>query len=182
MRKTLTLAAGALAALTLSAAPAAAECPSAGARATPISHPAPARAQTQGDIVDVARSAGQFNTLLAAAQAAGLVDALRGDGPLTVFAPTDAAFAALPHGTVDRLLRPENREELRALLAYHVVAGRVTSDQLAGRTVAPVTLNGAILAVDGRQGVKVNDATVIAADVAAENGVIHVIDQVLMPF
>lgn len=182
MRKSMTVIAAALAALTLSAAPAAAECPSSGVRATPISHPAPARAQERGDIVAVAQSAGQFNTLLAAATAAGLVDALRGDGPLTVFAPTDAAFAALPHGTVDRLLRPENRDELRALLTYHVVAGRVTSDQLAGRTAAPVTLNGAILAVDGRQGVKVNDATVIAADVAADNGVIHVIDAVLMPF
>ena len=182
MRKSLTMLAGALTALCLGAGPAAAEGPVCGGRAAPATHSAPRPAQTRGDIVDVARSAGQFNTLLAAAQAAGLVEALRGEGPLTVFAPTDAAFAALPHGTIERLLRPESREELRALLAYHVVAGRVASDQLAGRTLAPVTLNGAILAIDGRQGVTVNEATVIAADVAADNGVIHVIDAVLAPF
>lgn len=139
-------------------------------------------ARTTGDIVAVARGAGQFTTLLAAAEAAGLLETLQGPGPLTVFAPTDAAFNALPHGTVQSLLRPENRERLRALISYHVTSGRITAADLAGRTAAPVSANGAILAIDGRNGVRVNNATVIAADVAASNGVIHVIDAVLMPF
>ncbi|MFZ4120056.1 MAG: fasciclin domain-containing protein [Caulobacterales bacterium] len=148
----------------------------------PNPHAQQQRAAQTGDIVSVAQGAGQFNTLLAAATAAGLVDTLRSPGPFTVFAPTDAAFAALPRGTVENLLRPENREQLRALLTYHVVPGRVTAADLAGRTSAPVTVNGAILAIDGRDGVSVNNANVISADVAARNGVIHVIDKVLMPF
>ncbi len=180
MRKTMILAAAAVLSMGFAASPAAAQCQQAVARAQQTSHPVQARAQ--GDIVDVASQAGVFNTLLAAAQAAGLVDTLRSDGPLTLFAPTDAAFAALPHGTVERLLRPENRAALQAVLTYHVVPGRITSDQLAGRTSAPVTVNGAILAIDGRNGVQVNSATVVTADIAASNGVIHVIDTVLMPF
>jgi uncharacterized surface protein with fasciclin (FAS1) repeats len=136
---------------------------------------------SQGDIVDVATAAGSFQTLLAAATAAGLVDTLKSPGPFTVFAPTNAAFAALPAGTVESLLRPENREQLRAILLYHVVPGRIAAADLAGKTAAPVTAQGAILAVDGRTGVQVNDARVITADVAASNGVIHVIDRVLMP-
>lgn len=166
--------------LALSAAPAAAQCHNPPARTQPTAHHQPAR--PAGDIVDVAQAAGTFNTLLAAAQAAGLVDVLRSDGPFTVFAPTDAAFAALPHGTVERLLRPENREALRSVITYHVIAGRVSAADLAGRTAAPATVNGAILAIDGRNGVRVNNATVITADVAASNGVIHVINSVLMPF
>jgi uncharacterized surface protein with fasciclin (FAS1) repeats len=151
---------------------------------TSQAHPAPrpAAAHTQQDIVTVAQSTGQFQTLLAAAQAAGLVDTLRGAGPYTVFAPTDAAFAALPAGTVERLLRPENRHELRDILTYHVVPGRIAAADLAGQTAAPVTANGQVLAVDGRSGVRVNGASVIQADVAASNGVIHVIDEVLLPF
>lgn len=152
----------------------------------PVAHAHPRAEATRtapaGDIVDVAQGAGQFQTLLAAAQAAGLVDTLRSAGPFTVFAPTDEAFAALPDGTVQSLLRPENRHQLRAILTYHVVPGRVRAADLAGRTAAPVTANGQVLAIDGRDGVKVNGARVVAADVDASNGVIHVIDRVLMPF
>jgi uncharacterized surface protein with fasciclin (FAS1) repeats len=140
--------------------------------ATPVS---------SGTIVDVAVGAGQFGTLVAAVQAAGLVPTLSGPGPFTVFAPTDAAFAKLPAGTVDTLLRPENRAQLTAILTYHVVPGRVLAADLAGRTAAPATVQGATVAVDGRMGVKVNNATVTTADVMASNGVIHVIDTVLMP-
>ena len=138
-------------------------------------------AQQSADIVDVAVGAGQFQTLAAALQAANLVDTLKGDGPFTVFAPTDEAFRALPAGTVERLLRPENRAELTRILTYHVVPGRVTSDQLAGQQVQPSTVAGARLRIDARQGVSVNDARVVNADVAASNGVIHVIDRVLLP-
>lgn len=158
------------------AAPAVAkDCPASQARLTS------AAAVQSADILDVAREAGSFSTLLAAAQAAGLVDALKGDGPLTVFAPTDAAFAALPAGTVERLLRPENRAELRRVLSYHVVQGRVEAADLAGRTVRPRTLAGPRLSVDGRQGVSINNARVITADVQADNGIIHIIDRVLLP-
>ena len=134
-----------------------------------------------GDIVDVASGAGSFNTLIAAAQAAGLVDALKGDGPLTVFAPTDDAFAALPEGTVDNLLKPENQEQLKAVLLYHVVPGKVMSSDLSG-TVNAETLQGATVeVVASGSGVTVNGANVIKADVAASNGVIHVIDAVILP-
>ncbi len=133
------------------------------------------------NIVETAAEAGSFNTLLAAAKAAGLVDALQGDGPLTVFAPTDDAFAKLPEGTVATLLKPENKDQLAAILKLHVIAGSaVTSDQLAGKQLSAETLNGAV-SIDGRDGVRVNDATVVAADVQASNGVIHVIDTVLLP-
>lgn len=133
------------------------------------------------DIVDTAVAAGQFTTLAAALQAAGLVATLKGDGPFTVFAPTDEAFRALPQGTVDRLLRPENRAELTRILTYHVVPGRVTSDQLAGQQLRPETVSGARLQIDARQGVSVNSARVVQADIATSNGVIHVIDRVLLP-
>ena len=133
------------------------------------------------DIVDTAAEAGQFNTLLAAATSAGLVDALKGEGPLTVFAPTDAAFAALPEGTVETLLMPENKHQLADILKLHVIAdSKVTSDQLAGKTLTASTLNGDV-AIDATDGVTVNGATVVKADVMASNGVIHVIDQVLLP-
>jgi uncharacterized surface protein with fasciclin (FAS1) repeats len=151
------------------------------AQMTRISHPAPARAAAAGDIVDVAAGAGQFRTLLAAAAAAGLVDALKGPGPITVFAPTDAAFAALPRGTVESLLKPENRAQLRQILTYHVVSGRILAGDLAGKTAMPKTLSGQTLDVDGRQGVSVNNARVTQADVLAANGVVHVIDRVLLP-
>jgi uncharacterized surface protein with fasciclin (FAS1) repeats len=134
-----------------------------------------------GDIVDVAAGAGSFNTLVAAVKAAGLVDALKGDGPLTVFAPTDEAFAALPAGTLDSLLKPENKEQLAAILLYHVVPGKVMSADLSG-TVNAATLQGeTIEIVASSKGVTVNGANVVSADVAASNGVIHVIDAVLLP-
>lgn len=133
------------------------------------------------DIVDTAVGAGQFQTLAAALQAAGLVNTLKGEGPFTVFAPTDEAFRALPAGTVERLVRPENRAELTRILTYHVLPGRVTADQLAGQQVRPATVAGPRLAIDARQGVSVNNARVVQADVAASNGVIHVIDRVLLP-
>lgn len=138
-------------------------------------------AQRGPDIVDTALAAGQFQTLAAALGAAGLVDTLKGDGPFTVFAPTDEAFRALPAGTVERLLRPENRDELIRILSYHVIAGRVEAGDLAGRQVRPETVAGARLNIDARQGVSVNNARVVQADVAASNGVIHIIDRVLLP-
>jgi uncharacterized surface protein with fasciclin (FAS1) repeats len=137
--------------------------------------------QRAPDIVDVAASAGQFNTLVAAVQAAGLVDTLKSPGPFTVFAPTDAAFAALPAGTVETLLLPENRDQLVSILTYHVVSGAITSDQLVGQRLAVDTVQGQSVHVDGRHGVRVNNATVVQADIIASNGVIHVIDTVLLP-
>ena len=133
------------------------------------------------DIVDTAVAAGSFNTLVAAVTAAGLVDALKGPGPLTVFAPTDAAFAKLPAGTVDDLLKPENKDKLKGILLYHVVSGKVLSSDLKG-TVKPATLEGSALTIiAGASGVTVNGASVTSADVAASNGVIHVIDAVVLP-
>jgi uncharacterized surface protein with fasciclin (FAS1) repeats len=138
-------------------------------------------ASAPGDIVAVASANGSFNTLVAAAQAAGLVEALQGDGPLTVFAPTDEAFAALPDGTVESLLLPENVEALQAILLYHVVAGKVMSSDLSGVVIAPTLEGSDIEIIAGSGGVTVNGANVIAADVPASNGVIHVIDAVLLP-
>ena len=133
------------------------------------------------DIVDTAVSAGQFKTLVAAVQAAGLVDTLKGDGPFTVFAPTDEAFAKLPAGTVEDLLKPENKEKLVAVLTYHVVPGKIMASDIAGKTAQVKTVQGSKLSVDAMKGVKVDDAKVISADVVASNGVIHVIDTVVLP-
>ena len=133
------------------------------------------------DIVDIAAANEDFSTLVAAVQAAGLVDTLKSDGPFTVFAPTNAAFAALPAGTVDTLLQPENRDQLVKVLTYHVVPGAVTSDQLAGKRLRVQTVQGQSLHVDGRNGVRVNSSSVTGADIIASNGVIHVIDRVLLP-
>jgi len=138
-------------------------------------------AMAEADIVDTAIAAGSFNTLVAAVQAADLVDTLKGDGPFTVFAPTDDAFAKLPPGTVESLLEPGNKDKLTAVLTYHVVAGKVMSADIAGKTMSSATINLKNIAIDGTSGVKVNDATVTAADVEASNGVIHVIDTVLLP-
>ncbi len=138
-------------------------------------------AAQQADIVDTAVAAGSFTTLVTAVQAAGLVETLKGDGPFTVFAPTDAAFAALPAGTVETLLLPENRDKLTAILTYHVVPARVPASDLAGQTVSVRTVNGKTLTVDGRNGVKVNDAMVTQADIATSNGIIHVVDAVILP-
>ena len=132
-----------------------------------------------GTIVDTAVAAGQFGTLVAAVGAAELVDALSADGPLTVLAPTDDAFAALPEGLVDCLLLPENKEALTAILTYHVIEGAVMSTDLTDGDVP--TLQGESVTVDLSDGVKFNEATVVLADVEASNGVIHAIDGVLVP-
>lgn len=137
--------------------------------------------QKEPDIVDIAASNDDFSTLVAAVTAAGLVDTLKGPGPFTVFAPTNAAFAALPPGTVDMLLKPENKDQLVKVLTYHVVPGAVTSDQLAGKRMDVATVQGQTVHIDGRHGVKVNRARVTTADIMASNGVIHVIDRVLLP-
>jgi uncharacterized surface protein with fasciclin (FAS1) repeats len=132
------------------------------------------------DIVDTAIEAGNFTTLVAAVQAAGLVDTLKGAGPFTVFAPTDAAFAALPAGTVEDLLKPENKDKLVAILTYHVVAGKVMSSALTeGMTAATVQGGDVTFTLEG--GAKINGAPISAADIEASNGVIHVIDAVILP-
>jgi uncharacterized surface protein with fasciclin (FAS1) repeats len=132
------------------------------------------------DLVDTA-AAGQFNTLVAAVKAAGLVDALKGPGPFTVFAPTDEAFAKLPPGTLDNLLKPENKDRLQKILTYHVVAGKVTAKDVMKLRSAK-TLEGGNLAIHaGDGGVMVSNAHVTKTDIAASNGVIHVIDKVLLP-
>ena len=133
------------------------------------------------DIVDTAVSAGSFGTLVAAVKAAGLVDTLKGEGPFTVFAPTDDAFAKLPEGTLQDLLKPENKEKLKAILTYHVVAGKVMAADVVGMTSAK-TVNGQSLAikVEGKT-VMVDDAKVVKTDIECSNGVIHVIDTVVLP-
>jgi uncharacterized surface protein with fasciclin (FAS1) repeats len=132
------------------------------------------------DIVDTAASTEGFSTLVAAVQAAGLVDTLKGDGPFTVFAPTDAAFAALPEGTVENLLKPENKDQLIAVLTYHVVPGKVMSTDLKDDMQA-VTVQGGEITIDLDNGVMINDANVAAADIKTKTGVIHVIDKVILP-
>lgn len=140
-----------------------------------------ARPKAEQDIVDTAVAAGSFKTLAAALQAAGLVDTLKGKGPFTVFAPTDEAFAKLPAGTVENLLKPENKEKLKAILLYHVVSGKVTSNQVV-KLHSAKTLNGEEVTITVQDGkVLINKATVIKADVEATNGIIHVIDAVLLP-
>lgn len=132
------------------------------------------------DIVDTAIDAGSFATLVAAVQAADLVDTLKGDGPFTVFAPTDAAFAALPEGTVETLLKPENKEQLIAILTYHVVPGKVMSGDLSD-DMSATTVQGSDIMIDLDTGVMVEEATVVSADIETSNGVIHVIDKVMLP-
>jgi len=135
----------------------------------------------QKDIVETAIAAGTFNTLATALQAAGLTDTLKSRGPFTVFAPTDEAFSKLPAGTVESLLKPENKERLKAILLYHVVSGDVTAAQVVKLSAAK-TVNGQDLKLTVNDGtVMVNDAKVVKADVLASNGVIHVIDTVLLP-
>jgi uncharacterized surface protein with fasciclin (FAS1) repeats len=132
------------------------------------------------DIVDTAVDAGSFTTLVAAVEAAGLVDTLKGEGPFTVFAPTDEAFAALPAGTVEDLLKPENKDQLVKILTYHVVPGKVMSGDLSNDMKA-ATVEGGEVTIMTEGGVMVNDATVVTPDIEASNGVIHVIDKVIMP-
>ena len=134
----------------------------------------------KADIVDTAVAAGSFNTLVAAVKAAGLVDTLKGDGPFTVFAPTDEAFAALPAGTVESLLLPENKDKLIAILTYHVVPAKVMAKDVASGE-AP-TVNGQTATIEvANSGVTIENANVVQTDVGASNGVIHVIDQVILP-
>ena len=133
------------------------------------------------NIVDTAVAAGQFKTLAAALGAAGLVETLKGAGPFTVFAPTDAAFAKLPAGTVENLLKPENKAQLAAILTYHVVPGKVMAADVVNIKEAK-TVNGKLLHVKvNGSNVMINDATITSADIAASNGVIHVIDSVILP-
>lgn len=132
------------------------------------------------DIVDTASAAGDFTTLLTAAEAAGLVATLKGEGPYTVFAPTDEAFAALPAGTVESLLEPENKEKLTQILTYHVIPAKVMSTDLSDGMSAD-TVGGSAVTIGTEGGVMVNDANVVSADIEASNGVIHVIDKVLIP-
>jgi len=133
------------------------------------------------DIVDTAVAAGSFKTLVAAVTAAGLVETLKGAGPFTVFAPSDEAFAKLPEGTVTDLLKPENKAKLTAILTLHVMAGKVLAADVAGKKLSPASVQGQALHVDGTNGVTVNGAKVVTADIACTNGVIHVIDAVLLP-
>ncbi len=134
------------------------------------------------DIVDTAAAAGQFNTFVAAVKAAGLAETLKGTGPFTVFAPTDEAFAKLPTGTVADLLKPENKSKLVSVLTYHVVSGKVMSKDIAGKMTKAKAVEGASIAIDATKGgVMVDNAKVVTADIEASNGVIHVIDTVIMP-
>jgi uncharacterized surface protein with fasciclin (FAS1) repeats len=144
--------------------------------------PVAVSAQTkQADIVDTAVAAGSFNTLVAAVKAAGLVETLKGAGPFTVFAPTDEAFAKLPAGTVDFLLKPENKDQLIAVLTYHVVAGKVMAADVVKLTEAK-TVQGSSAKVKVKDGkVYVDNATVVTTDIMTSNGVIHVIDSVILP-
>ena len=133
------------------------------------------------DIIDLAATNGNFNTLSAALKAAGLVDVMKGKGPFTVFAPTDEAFAKLPKGRVENLLKPENIEQLKAILTYHVVSGKVMAADVV-KLDSATTLNGADVSIAVKdETVKVNDATVVKTDVVASNGIIHVVDTVILP-
>jgi len=151
------------------------------AMAVALVAPVNAAEEAKKDIVDTAVAAGQFETLVAAVKAAGLVETLKGKGPYTVFAPTDEAFAKLPKGTVESLLKPENKEKLVAILTYHVVPGKVTADDVVGlKSAKTVQGSSAKVSVDGKK-VKIDDANVVKTDIMTSNGVIHVIDAVIMP-
>jgi uncharacterized surface protein with fasciclin (FAS1) repeats len=138
-------------------------------------------ANTLHDIVDTAVAAGSFKTLVAAVTAAGLVDTLKGKGPFTVFAPSDDAFAKLPAGTVEGLVKPENKAKLTAILTLHVLPDRVMAADVEGKKLSPKSVLGEMLHVDGTHGVSVNGAHVTTHDIECTNGVIHVIDTVLLP-
>ena len=140
-----------------------------------------ATAARAGDIVDTAVSAGSFKTLVAAVTAADLVSTLKSKGPFTVFAPTDAAFAKLPAGTLDSLLKPENKAKLVAILTYHVVPGKVMASDIAGKSLKVASVQGSKISIEAHSGVMVDKANVVKADVEASNGVIHVIDTVILP-
>jgi uncharacterized surface protein with fasciclin (FAS1) repeats len=133
------------------------------------------------DIVDTAVASGKFGTLVTAVKAAGLVETLKSPGPFTVFAPTDDAFAKLPKGTVEDLLKPENKAKLVKILTYHVLPSKVMSADIAGKKMSVKTIEGSEVAIDATNGVKIDGATVVTADVAASKGVIHAIDSVMLP-
>ena len=133
------------------------------------------------DIVDTAMEAGLFQTLVAAVKAADLVEVLKGDGPFTVFAPVDDAFKALPEGTLETLLKPENKDQLASILTYHVLAGKVMSGDIAGKKLEIAMVNGTTAVIDATNGVTINGANVIQADIETSNGVIHIIDAVILP-
>ena len=133
------------------------------------------------DIVNTAIEAGSFKTLVTAVKAAGLVDTLKGDGPFTVFAPVDAAFTALPEGTLESLLKPENKSKLADILTYHVLSGKVMSSEIIGKKLEVTMVNGSTAQIDATDGVKISGANVIQADIETSNGVIHVIDAVILP-
>jgi len=183
MKRALISTAGAIGAAAMLAAPAGAGPGSCGGyeRAERDASVMPASMNGYKDIVETAVGAGQFKTLVAAVKAAGLVNALQGDGPFTVFAPTDAAFADLPEGTVSNLLKPENRDLLRSILTYHVVPGEVPASRVVGLDRAE-TLNGQRIDIAVRDGgVRIDKARVVKADIDCSNGIIHVIDRVIMP-
>ena len=136
--------------------------------------------EKQFDIIDTALSVGNFSTLAAALGAAGLIETLKGDGPFTVFAPTDEAFSKIPPETLSELLQPENRAKLTAILTYHVVSGRVSADEVTDLESA-TSLQGQTLKISTKDGIRINDANVLTPDVQATNGVIHIIDAVLIP-
>ncbi len=136
----------------------------------------------KADIVDTALNAGEFSVLIAALQSAGLKDTLKGTGPFTLFAPNDAAFQKLPAGTLENLLKPENKQQLVDILTYHLLSGKIASKSLSGKTATPATVQGSTLAIDGTNGgVRADNANVVKADVMANNGIIHVVDSVLIP-
>lgn len=141
----------------------------------------PAANTDLSDIVETAVAAGSFTTLLAAAKAAGLVETLKSAGPFTVFAPSDEAFKKLPAGAVETLLKPESKAKLASILSYHVVPRTVLAADIAGKTMKVKTVEGSELSVNAVSGVKIDNATVVTADILASNGVIHVIDAVIMP-
>jgi len=138
-------------------------------------------ASQPADIVDTAVAAGSFNTLVAAVKAAELVDTLKGDGPFTVFAPTDEAFKKLPEGTVASLLKPENKAKLQAVLTYHVVAGKVMAKDVVALESAKTVQGAPVKIKANKKGVKINNAKVVKTDIETSNGVIHVIDTVILP-
>jgi len=140
-----------------------------------------AASASAANVVETAQAAGSFKTLIAAAQAAGLADALATTKNITVFAPTDEAFAKLPAGTVEMLLKPENKDKLVAILTYHVVPGKVMAADLAGKETKAKTVQGSEVTISGKDGVTVDGAKVIKADIVTDNGVIHVIDAVILP-
>jgi uncharacterized surface protein with fasciclin (FAS1) repeats len=174
---------GALAVLTLAAcgssSTTAASSAPAAATSSAASSPAASSPAAAGTIVDVAAANADFTTLVAAVKAAGLAETLSGPGPFTVFAPTNEAFAALPAGLLDKLLKPENKAVLAKILTYHVLASKVMAADVKDGKVA--TVEGGTITIDTMSGVKVNDAKVVTTDIAASNGVIHVIDKVLVP-